>query len=68
MHRHAITLTAYRYLIEGKDRQAAEVMELTLRCCRQNENIAGCQSEANSEIDAQKAQFRKRNKAGLAQR
>jgi hypothetical protein len=27
MHRHAITLTAYRYLIEGKDRQAAEVME-----------------------------------------
>ena len=60
MHRHAITLTAYGYLIEGKDRQAAEVME--------HNYIAGCQSGANSEIDAQKAQFRKRNKAGLAQR
>ena len=52
----AITLTVYGHLIEGKDRQVAEVMEHNFALFRQNENTARCQSGANSEVDAQKDQ------------
>ena len=52
----AITLTAYGHLIEGKNRQAAEVMERNFALFRQNKNTARCQSGANSEVDAQKVQ------------